>query len=63
MSGHVGYVTQFRVRADFVSRYEVKTVGAALHQEYWIPAGELPAFNEAIVGLIEVVAEYRPVSE
>lgn len=27
--------------------------------EYWIPAEELGAFNAAIVGEIEVIAEYR----
>jgi hypothetical protein len=27
--------------------------------EYWIPVGELPLLNAAIIGLIEVVAEFR----
>lgn len=52
----IGYVTRFQVRADFLSRYCVKTVGASMHQEYWIPAEDLPEFNRNIVGLIEVVA-------
>src|SRR5437879_13090181 len=43
-SGHVGYVTRFRVRRAYLSRYLVHTVGGAQHQEYWIPAEELPAF-------------------
>ena len=60
VSGYVGYVLQFRVRTDFLSRYEVHVVGASHHQEYWIPAAELPEFNWNIVGLIEVIAEYRP---
>jgi len=34
-------------------------VGSAIHQEYWIPAGELDEFNANIVGLIEVVAEFH----
>jgi len=59
-SGHVGYVTRFRVRTEHLRRYEIKTVGATEHQEYWIPADELTAFNEAIVGPIEVVCEFRP---
>jgi len=33
-------------------------VGGREHLEYWIPAEDLPAFNEAIVGPIEVVAEF-----
>ncbi|MBI2923585.1 MAG: hypothetical protein HYY18_21225 [Planctomycetes bacterium] len=55
----VGYVTKFEVLAEFCAKYPVRTVGAAVHQEYWIPAEDLEAFNRAIVGLIEVVAEYR----
>lgn len=60
-SGYVGYVTRFAVDAEFLSRYEVKTVGASgLHEEYWIPAEELRAFNKAIIGKIEVIATYHP---
>ena len=62
-SGHVGYVVRFRVRADFLGRYSVHTVGASRHQEYWIPSEDLPEFNRNIVGKIEVVAEYRPSEE
>lgn len=54
-----GFVTKFKVRNAFLSRYEVQTVGGALHQEYWIPAEELPEFNENIVGDIEIIAEFR----
>ena len=55
----VGYVTRFAVRTEFLQRYEIQTVGGAVHQEYWIPAEELAEFNQNIVGRIEVVAEYR----
>jgi hypothetical protein len=58
-SGYVGYVTRFQVRAEFLAHYEVKTVGASEHQEYWIPAEDLPALNACIVGEIEVIATYR----
>jgi hypothetical protein len=54
-----GFVTRFQVLTEFLQRYEVRTVGGAVHQEYWIPAEDLPEFNRNIVGLIEVVAEYR----
>jgi len=47
------------VRDDFLARYDVQTAGAAVHQEYWIPAEDLDAFNLAIVGVIEIVASYR----
>lgn len=53
-----GFVTLFRVRADFLTRYETHIVGARHHEEYWIPAEELHALNEAIVGMIEVVREF-----
>jgi hypothetical protein len=55
----VGYVTRFDVRADYLSKFEVQTVGSRIHQEYWIPAEELDEFNSNIVGLIEVVQEFR----
>ncbi len=58
-TGYRGYVTRFRVRADFLAAYEVHTVGGSEHREYWIPAEDLPAFNAAIVGTIELVAEFR----
>jgi hypothetical protein len=54
-----GYVMRFRARTAFLSRYEWHTVGIASYQELWIPAGELALFNENIVGLIEVVAEFQ----
>jgi hypothetical protein len=38
----------------------VHTVGGAIHQEYWVPAEEMAEFNRNIVGLIEMVAEFRP---
>jgi hypothetical protein len=58
-SGYVGYVTRFRVRASFLQPYPVQTVGARQHQEYWIPAEDLEAFNQNLVGPIEVLATFR----
>lgn len=57
--GNSGYVTRFRVRSDFLHRYEVHQVGSAIHQEYWIPAEDLEEFNHQIVGKIEVMAEFH----
>ena len=54
-----GFVTRFCVNAEFAARYPVKTVGAAVHQELWVPAEELTEFNRNIVGLIEVIAEFK----
>ena len=50
-----GFVTEFEVSADFLASYSVELAGGREHQEYWIPAEELPAFNAAIVGPIRVV--------
>jgi|SRR6516165_11307330 hypothetical protein len=61
-SGFVGYVLRFKVKRSFLSAYPIRTVGSSKHQEYWIPASELPKFNENILGTIEVVSEFRRVS-
>jgi hypothetical protein len=53
-----GFVTRFRVRRDYLSRYAVQSAGGSAHQEYWIPAEDMDAFNAAIVGRIEVVGEF-----
>jgi len=53
-----GYVTRFLVRRSFMDRYDVHRVGAAHHCEWWVPAEDLDALNENIVGEIEVIAEF-----
>jgi hypothetical protein len=53
-----GYVTKFYVREDFLAAYTIQSAGGQAHLEYWIPAEDLPAFNAAIVGTIEVTAEF-----
>lgn len=42
-----GFVTRFAVRKAYLDRYEVQEAGGRAHREYWIPADELEAFNEA----------------
>lgn len=53
-----GFVTEFEVRADYLAAYPVETAGGRAHQEHWIPAEELDAFNAAIVGQIRVVDSF-----
>jgi hypothetical protein len=48
-----------RVRI-ILARYAVQTAGGPIHQEYWIPAGDLAEFNANVVGPIEVIAEFHP---
>jgi len=53
-----GYVMRFRVARSFLDRYRVQEAGGKTHLEYWIPAEDLDAFNDALVGEIEVLAEF-----
>lgn len=55
-----GFVTEFEVDAAVAARYPVQVAGGAKCEELWVPAEELDAFNEAIVGEIRVVDEYGP---
>ncbi|MFM7184458.1 MAG: hypothetical protein ACKO4Z_06775 [Planctomycetota bacterium] len=53
-----GYVTRFRVRKAFMSRYPIRQVGASHHTEWWVPAEDLEELNHNIVGAIEVIREF-----
>ena len=53
-----GYVTRFAVLRSFLDAYNVQNAGGREHQEYWIPAEHLPAFNAALVGTIEVIVSF-----
>ena len=57
-SGYAGFVTRFEVNDAYIQQFDVQTVGASIHQEYWIPAEGLDEFNRNIVGEIEIVAEF-----
>lgn len=54
-----GYVTRFQVKKEWLDRYDVQIVGGSIHEEYWIPAEDLPELNRNIVGTIEVIAEFH----
>ena len=53
-----GFVTRFAVLRSFLAAYDVRIAAGREHQEYWMPAEHLPAFNSAIVGTIEVIASF-----
>jgi hypothetical protein len=59
----VGYVTRFEVQEEVMDRYEIHEVGGPDHTEWWIPAEDLEALNDAIVGVVEVIGEYRPAGQ
>ncbi len=50
-----GFVTEFAVDQDFLTRYEIQQVGGQLHKALWVPAEELEEFNRHIVGPIKVI--------
>jgi hypothetical protein len=54
-----GFVMRFEIDAAYVARFAVQTVGAAVHQELWVPAEELDTFNAHIVGTIEMIEAFR----
>jgi hypothetical protein len=57
--GRTGHVLRFQIQAEYLKRFPVQTVGARVHQEYWIPAEELEEFNRHIVGQIELVSTFQ----
>lgn len=57
--GGQGFVLRFQVDHDYLSQFQVQTVGARIHREYWIPAEDLPEFNSNIVGAIEVIHHFE----
>ena len=57
-AGKPGFVTKFEVLSEFMQRYQIQTVGARHHTEWWVPAEHLEELNRNIVGLIEVVRRF-----
>lgn len=53
-----GFVTKFSLSKKYLSKYKIENVGGEIHNELWIPAEELPEFNNEIIGDIEVVEAY-----
>ena len=54
-----GYVLEFDVADSFLGKYEVQQVGLDHHLEYWIPAEDLAAFNQHILGSIKVLDSFE----
>lgn len=54
-SGYKGYITKFEIKDEFIKHFDIQTVGANYHQEFWIPAEELVEFNKHIIGKIQVI--------
>ena len=54
-----GYVLAFDLPEEVTARWPVQIAGGRVHEELWVPAEELDAFNEMIVGTIRRIATYR----
>jgi hypothetical protein len=52
-------VVRFTVDTAYLAQFPVQNVGAAHHDELWIPAEQLAEFNQHIVEPIEVTATFR----
>jgi hypothetical protein len=57
-SGFTGYVLEFDVDSQYLSRFGIQKAGSSQHLEYWIPAEELEEFNRHICGEIRVIAKF-----
>jgi len=55
---YVGYVLEFEVDDEYLSQFQIHTVGTSRHQEYWIPSEELSEFNKHISGFIKVINKF-----
>ena len=55
----VGYVLKFEANDDFLQKYKVQKVGLDHHLELWIPAEDLAAMNQNIIGPIELLSTFR----
>lgn len=54
-----GHVLEFYVKESFLNKYPVQNAGGNSHQEYWIPAEDLEAFNDALMGRIWKIKSYH----
>lgn len=59
-SGYVGYVVEFDVANQYLSRFEIHKAGGKEHLEYWVPAAQLEEFNRHIRGQIRLVRKFEP---
>ena len=53
-----GAVTRFHMRTAFMRQYQIQQVGGSHHTEWWIPAADVDALNDNIVGTIDVIREF-----
>ena len=55
-AGHCGFITEFDIDDEFVSRYPIQQLGGGpTFRELWVPAEELKEFNAHIRTPIRVI--------
>lgn len=57
-SGYCGIVMAFDISETCYSKYAVQNVGGEIHNELWVPSGELDDFNNSIAEEIAVIKVY-----
>jgi len=55
----IGYVVEFDLETEFLSKYDIQNVGGKIHDEYWIPANELEEMNKNIIGKIRLTKTFK----
>ena len=58
-NGSIGFVMRFKIRAAYISMFDLHAVGGEEHKEYWIPSSDMERFNRNIVGEIETIHVFR----
>ena len=58
-----GFVTRFAVKAEYLSRFPVQTVGGAKHTEYWVPAADCSQFDRVYENPFGLGAVSRELNE
>ena len=54
-----GFVTEFELSNEYLSKFKVEKVGLDHHTELWVPAEQLEEFNNEIIDKIRVVEAYH----
>lgn len=57
-SGYAGYVLAFDLPEEYLTKYPVQNVGGEIHNELWVPAGDLEEFNKNIIGEIRLIKSF-----
>ena len=60
-SGNKGYVLRFVVSDEYISKFDIQTVGNEYHKEFWIPSEQLEEFNKNIIGDIELIHMFEKI--